>query len=114
MGTTQVDHCREGQENQVQLLMHYRALVLPAEHAERVAISVFSSRVFHGCSQGGRSTVLWFRYQDMTSRHSIVTNYPGNPSRVVREARALGFALTENGCGSSQLVRVLKRVLLQQ
>lgn len=102
MGTTQVDHCRKGQENQVWLLMHYRALVLPAEHTERGEIlSVFSSRVFHGCFQGGRSTVLWFRYRDMTYRHSMVTNCPGNPAHVVWEARALGFALTENGCGSS-------------
>lgn len=108
MATTQVNHCREGQEKQVWLLMPYRALVLPPEHAERGEISVFSSRVFHGCFQGGRSTVFWFRHRDMAYRHSIMTNCPGDPTHVVWEAHALGFALTENGCGSSQQVRLLR------
>lgn len=82
--------------------MHYRAVVLPDEQDERGEIfSVFSSRVFHSGFQGERSTVLWFGYWDMTSRHSIVTNCSGNPTQLVWEARALGFALTENGCGSS-------------
>lgn len=44
----------------------------------------------------------------MTYRHSTVTDCPGNPTHVVWEAHALGFALTENGCGSSQPVRLLR------
>lgn len=89
--------------------MQYRALDLPAEHAETDEISVFSSGVVCGYFQGGGSIVLWFRYRDKTYRHSTVINCPVTAALALSgEARALRFAHPENGCGSFQWVRLFR------